>query len=331
MPARVLSAADPAAIAEAGGILRAGGLVAFGTETVYGLGANALDVDAVARVFAAKGRPRFDPLIVHLADAADLPAVAADAPPVARRLIDAFWPGPLTVVLPKTAAVPDLVTAGLPNVAVRVPGTEAARALIRAAGAPVAAPSANPFGGISPTTAAHVADGLGDAVDAILDCGPCAVGVESTVVAFEPDAGGDPRPVVLRAGGVTAERLAGIAGAPVEVRAGSADPGSAQASPGSLARHYAPRTPLTRYARTGDVPDPGACGLLSFGPAPGAARFAAAEVLSEAGDDREAAANLYVALRRLDALGLERLAATPAPGTGLGAAINDRLRRAAAG
>ena len=325
MPARLLSAEEPDAVAAAAAVLRAGGLVAFGTETVYGLGANALDVDAVARVFAAKGRPRFDPLIVHLADAADLPAVAAEMPDAARRLTDRFWPGPLTVVLPKTGAVPDLVTAGLPGVAVRVPASARARELIRRAGVPVAAPSANPFGGISPTTAAHVAEGLGDAVDVILDCGPCAVGVESTVVGFDGGA-----PTVLRPGGVGAEAIANVLGGPAAVRGGSADPGRPQTSPGSLSRHYAPRTPLSLVDDPRGVPDPAACGLLTFAPHAAAGRFAAAEALSAAGDDREAAANLYAALRRLDALGLPRLAATRCPPAGLGAAINDRLERAAA-
>ena len=326
VPARVLSADDPGQLAEAAAVLRAGGLVAFGTETVYGLGANALGPAAVAGVFAAKGRPRFDPLIVHLADAAELPTVAAGVPAAARRLTGRFWPGPLTVVLPKTGAVPDLVTAGLPGVAVRVPASAAARRFLAACGVPVCAPSANPFGGVSPTTAAHVLDGLGDAIDAVLDCGPCAVGVESTVVGFE---GG--RPVVLRVGGVPAGEIEAVLGEPVEVRTGSADPGRPLTSPGSLSRHYAPRTPLTLVSDPAAVGDPGRAGLLTFAPHPAADLFAAREALSETGDDREAAANLYAVLRRLDAAGLDRLYAAPVPDAGLGAAINDRLRRAAVG
>ena len=334
MPARVLSAADPAAIGEAAAVLRAGGLVAFGTETVYGLGANALDPAAVARVFAAKGRPRFDPLIVHLADRDGTPSladVAAEPPPVAAALADRFWPGPLTLVLPKHPAVPDLVTAGLGSVAVRVPAGEAARALIRAAGVPVAAPSANRFGGISPTTAAHVAEGLGDAVDLILDAGPCRVGIESTVAGFEPDAAGRLRPVVLRPGAVTAEALAEAVGGPVEVRGGSADPAAAQVSPGSLSRHYAPRTPLTLVDDPAEVASPAECGLLAFAPPAEPSRFAACVTLSAAGDLTEAAAGFYAGLRRLDALGLPRLVAVRFPPAGLGVALNDRLRRAAAG
>ncbi|MEM1060824.1 MAG: L-threonylcarbamoyladenylate synthase, partial [Planctomycetota bacterium] len=187
----------------AAALLRAGKLVAFGTETVYGLGANALDADAVAGVFAAKGRPSFDPLIVHIADPDDIDRVAASRPAVADRLIAEFWPGPLTLVLPKRPEIPDLVTSGLDTVAVRRPGSRMARTLIRAAGVPVAAPSANPFGGVSPTTAVHVRDGLDGRLDYILDTGPCDVGVESTVLAFDGDT-----PVLLRPGGVSREAIA---------------------------------------------------------------------------------------------------------------------------
>ena len=339
MTARVLPAADPAAREEAAAILRAGGLVAFGTETVYGLGANALDPAAVAKVFAAKGRPRFDPLIVHLAGTDErgepvrplLEAVVANLSSPAAALIERFWPGPLTLVLPKAAAVPDLVTAGLGSVAVRTPASETARDLIRRAGVPIAAPSANRFGGISPTTAAHVAEGLGGAVGLILDAGPCPVGIESTVVGFEPDAAGVVRPVVLRPGAVTPEALAEVCGRPIAVRGGSADPGRAQTSPGSLSRHYAPGTPLTLVDSPGEVREPARCGLLTFRPTDAADRFAACETLSAGGDLTQAAAGFYAALRRLDALGLDRLAATRFPPTGLGAALNDRLRRAAAG
>ena len=178
---------------------------------------------------------------------------------------------------------------------------------------------------ISPTTAAHVAEGLGDRVDAILDCGPCAVGLESTVVGFE-----DGRPVVLRAGGVTAERIEGVLGEPVEVRTGTADPAKPQVSPGSLSRHYAPRTPLSLVDDPWEVPDPLDCGLLTFAWCEAGGRFAAVEELSHDGDDVEAAANFYAALRRLDARGLARLVALPCPPAGLGAALNDRLARAAA-
>ncbi|HSD28827.1 MAG TPA: L-threonylcarbamoyladenylate synthase, partial [Vicinamibacteria bacterium] len=220
MTARLLPADDPLAIAEAAAILRRGGLVAFPTETVYGLGADAFNVDAVARIFAAKARPRFDPLIVHLAGAEVLPRVVRSAPVAASALAARFWPGPLTLILPKADAVPDLVTAGLDTVGVRVPDHPAARALIEAAGAPIAAPSANPFGYVSPTTAVHVAEQLGDRVDAVLDGGPCRVGVESTILSLTSET-----PVVLRPGGVTREELERALGRPVARVSRTADGG----------------------------------------------------------------------------------------------------------
>ncbi len=194
--------ASPARIAEAAARLRAGDVIAFPTETVYGLGADATNAAAVARIFSIKNRPSFDPLIVHLADAAALPTVAAACPEPARRLVARFWPGPLTVVLPKAERVPDIVTAGLSSVAVRVPGHDVARQLIAAAGCPIAAPSANPFGYVSPTTAEHVAAQLGSAVPIILDGGECRVGVESTIVSFLADV-----PLLLRPGAITLEML----------------------------------------------------------------------------------------------------------------------------
>jgi len=218
-------------------VLRRGGLVAFPTETVYGLGADATNAEAVARLFAAKDRPRFDPVIVHLAAPEDLEPLVTAIPPVARTLIERFWPGPLTLVLPKTESVPDIVTAGRPTVAVRMPDHALALSLIAAAGRPIAAPSANRFGRLSPTRAEHVAEQLGDRVELILDDGPCQVGIESTVL----DLAG-PGPRLLRPGATTLEALNEIIG-PVDVH-----PGTAQdeplASPGMLPRHYAPRTPL---------------------------------------------------------------------------------------
>lgn len=316
-------------LAHAAALLAAGKLVAFGTETVYGLGANALDPDAVARVFEAKGRPSFDPLIVHVADPDDVGRVAASRPAIADELIGRFWPGPLTLVLPKRPEIPDLVTSGLPTVAVRCPGAEPARDLIRAAGVPVAAPSANPFGGVSPTTAAHVRDGLGDRVDYILDTGPCGVGVESTVVAFDGET-----PVLLRPGGLPREDLAAVAGEVLDPtdEAGPAD--RPRPSPGTLDRHYAPRCPLevvapgTLSASSRRQPTGQRLGVLTFSapPPPGAV---ASEILSPAADPREAARNLFAALRRLDTAGVDRILAERAPDEGLGVAINDRLRRAA--
>jgi L-threonylcarbamoyladenylate synthase len=301
-------------------LLREGGLVAFGTETVYGLGANALDARAVARVFEAKGRPRFDPLIVHVADRDRAGAIAAEFPAVADRLAEAFWPGPLTLVVPKRDSVPDLVTAGRPSVGVRVPAPERTRRLLSEAGVPVAAPSANPFGRISPTTAAHVAEQLGDAVDYILDCGPCQVGVESTVV----DVTGDV-PLLLRPGGVTLGQLEAVVGRVIRVTEAEDGP---QRAPGMLSRHYSPRTPLVVAGQP--APSGGREGLMTFRPAASPERFARVEVLSETGDLAEAAANLFAAMRRLDAAGLDRIVATPFPEAGLGRALNDRLRRAAA-
>jgi L-threonylcarbamoyladenylate synthase len=307
-------------IAKAAALIRAGKTVAFPTETVYGLGADAFNALAVARIFEIKGRPSFDPLIVHLADIAHLEGVASGVPLLAHKLAEKFWPGPLTLVLPKTAAVPDIVTSGLNTVGVRVPDHALARALIEAAGTPVAAPSANLFGRISPTTAQHVRDQLGASVDLILDGGPCRVGVESTIVSFA-----EARPLVLRLGGVTVEEIEAAIGR-VDVFAGSSE---RPAAPGNLPSHYAPRTPLTLVGADNPVADGEKIGYLAFQSAP-KEKFGAVEVLSPRGDLREAAANLYGAMRRLDALGFDAILAETAPESGLGRAINDRLRRAAA-
>ncbi|MEX0702937.1 MAG: L-threonylcarbamoyladenylate synthase [Planctomycetales bacterium] len=337
-------------VSRAAAVLRAGGLVAFATETVYGLGANALDPLAVARVFDVKGRPRFDPLIVHVASADALGPLVAEFPRRARELAARFWPGPLTLVLPKTDRVPDLVTAGLPTVAVRIPDHPLALELLRAAEVPVAAPSANRFGRISPTRAEHVAEQLGDRIDYILDGGPCRVGVESTVLAVptrrvaRPDQRERPtrtdetavadseRPTLLRPGGVTVEEIEAVIGPIAAPSWEFSAEGEAAASPGMLSRHYAPRTPLAiRGAATASPNEsPGArIGLLAFRPPVSTAGFAAVEVLSPTGDLREAAAEFFAAVRRLDALGLDRIVAESFPPEGLGRALNDRLRRAA--
>jgi L-threonylcarbamoyladenylate synthase len=309
--------------------LRTGGLVAFPTETVYGLGANALDERAVARIFEAKGRPRFDPLIVHVARWDDAAPLVRDVPGEARRLAERFWPGPLTLLLPKTPLVPDLVTAGLGEVGVRVPDHPLARVLIERAGVPVAAPSANPFGRISPTTARHVADQLGDKVDAILDGGPCRVGVESTVVRCGPEG-----ITVLRLGGVTIEELEAT-GERVRVTLQHAATPEAQAAPGNLLAHYAPRVPLRLWDAFGEMgrsADDVQVGWLAFRETPPSLRPGdVVEVLSATGDLREAAARVFAALRRLDEAGVARIEAERAPDVGLGRAINDRLVRAAAG
>ncbi len=320
MSARVLPAREPAAIDEAAAVLRRGGLVAFPTETVYGLGADAFNPRAVARVFEVKARPSFDPLIVHLADAADLPRVAATDDPRVAALAARFWPGPLTLVLPRRPEVPDLVTSGLDTVGVRVPAHPAAHALIAAAGTPVAAPSANPFGYVSPTTAAHVAELLGRSVDLVLDGGPCRVGVESTILSLAGD------PVILRPGGVPREALEEALGLRLEV----AGPPERPLAPGQLAKHYSTRTPLRILpGRAGRAPEgAGRVGVLAWRAA-GARGYAATEILAPDGSPETAAANLFAALRRLDASGLDLILAEPCDEAGLGHAIMDRLRRAA--
>ncbi|MBH0200365.1 MAG: threonylcarbamoyl-AMP synthase [Nitrospira sp.] len=305
-------------------MIRAGGLVAFPTETVYGLGCDALNPGAAAKVFEAKQRPTFDPLIVHLADRSMVETVVTSVPLSAQRLMDAFWPGPLTLILPKQPAVPDLVTAGLPTVAVRMPDHPIAQALIRTAQTPIAAPSANPFGYVSPTTAEHVRDGLGERVDLILDGGPCSVGVESTILSL---AGA--RPELLRPGSLTLEAIQAVIGS-VD-RATLSD--ETVHVPGQSPRHYATRTPVAILPALGAWPvlrGRERVGLLAMSePRDLAGQFHTVEVLSSSGDLREAARHLFAALRRLDELGLDRIYAEPCAEQGLGLAIMDRLRRCA--
>ena len=324
MRGRVLPAGDPAAIAEGARILRGGGLVAFPTETVYGLGADAFDARAVARVFEVKARPSFDPLIVHLSDGSDLGRVAATGHRGAEGLAARFWPGPLTLVLTRRPELPEIVTAGLDTVGVRVPAHEAARQLIHAAGTPVAAPSANPFGYVSPTTAPHVAELLGEAVDLILDGGPCRVGVESTIVSLATET-----PALLRPGGVSREELEDALGTPVVT---APPPAEGPLAPGQLARHYATRTPLRILPGPAGPPSPdaGRVGLLAWRRPAADAGYAALEVLAPDGRATTAAASLFAALRRLDALELDAIVAEPCEESGLGHAVMDRLRRCAA-
>ncbi|HEV2186926.1 MAG TPA: L-threonylcarbamoyladenylate synthase [Stellaceae bacterium] len=316
MNARIVPA-SPEAIGRAVGLLRAGKLVAFPTETVYGLGADATDDRAVAAIFAAKGRARFNPLIVHVPDPAGAESIA-EFGARARDLGQRFWPGPLTLVLRRreTSGVSLLACAGLDTVAVRVPVHPVAQALLRAVARPLAAPSANRSGHVSPTTAEHVAAELGRRVAMILDGGPSAVGLESTVL----DLSGL-RPVLLRPGGVTREQLEAVLG---PIAAAGADP-AAPRSPGQLASHYAPGVPLRMNAID---TEPGEA-LLGFGPAPPPG-FAEVLNLSPTGDLTEAAANLFAMLRRLDRPEFTGIAVMPIPEHGLGLAINDRLRRAAA-
>jgi L-threonylcarbamoyladenylate synthase len=316
-----VTAAIGTGIDRAASLIASGGLVAFATETVYGLGANAIDARAVARIFEVKERPQFDPLIVHLGDARWLPDVAATVPPLAQRLIDAFWPGPLTLVLPKTDRIPDLVTAGLPTVGVRVPSHPSALGLLRRANIPVAAPSANLFGHVSPTTAQHVAEQLGSRIDYILDGGSCTVGVESTIL----DVSGE-EPTLLRPGGLAFEALEAAIG-PIRVPESISSENEPQLSPGRFLRHYATRTPMV-IGIPHAWPNVKRVGLLTLVQEAEDDRFDALEVLSERGDLAEAAANLFAAMRRLDARGLDVIAARLVPESGLGRAINDRLRRA---
>lgn len=311
MSATILPASDPNAVARAAEILREGGLVAMPTETVYGLAGDAGNGQTVARLYAAKGRPSFNPLIAHVTGV-EMAQRLVDIPPLARKLMDVFWPGPLTLVLPKQedAPISDLANAGLDTVAIRCPAHTAARALIEAVDRPLVAPSANPSGAVSPTRAAHVAEGLGEKIDLILDGGECPVGLESAVVAVTGETA-----TLLRPGGLARERIEAITGA--LHAAGESD---APASPGMLKSHYAPGAAVRLNATEAG---PGEL-LLGFGPIEGDLN------LSPAGDLGEAAARLFSALRELDARGAQTIAVAPIPGHGLGEAINDRLHRAAA-
>ncbi len=321
---QILPAGD-AATAAAARCLAAGGLVGFPTETVYGLGADATNPEAVARLYQAKGRPAFNPLIAHVSELAAARRIGRfDAQATA--LAEAFWPGPLTLVLPKTAdcAVADLATAGLDTVAIRIPAHGVARDILRAFGGPVVAPSANLSGHVSPTTAAHVQGDLAGRIDLIIDGGAVAVGVESTIVGcFET-------PMLLRPGGLpreAIERVLGRALTGVPEHAGTET--DAPLAPGMLASHYAPRTPVRLNAEQVGADE----ALLAFGPGIVAGSDGAKAVmnLSARGDLNEAAANLFGYLRTLDTRGAHAIAVMPVPHHGLGEAINDRLRRAAIG
>lgn len=314
MPARAnVQQPTPAAVEAAGRLLQGGALVAFPTETVYGLGGDATNDRAVARIFEAKGRPSFNPLIVHVLDRAAA-ARWADIPEAAASLIEAFWPGGLTLVLPRReAGISRLATAGLDTVAIRCPAHPVARALLAAADRPIAAPSANRSGDVSPTTADHVAASLGNAAAMILDGGSCPVGIESTILDMS-----ESPPRILRPGAVPREDIEAIAGA---VETG---PVEGIKAPGMLTRHYAPGRPV-RLNATDPGPDEA---LLAFGPdVPSGA--AVTLNLSETGDLVEAAANLFAYLHTLDRGPHRGIAVMPVPEEGLGVAINDRLRRAA--
>lgn len=310
---------DPDIIGEAAAIIGRGGLVAMPTETVYGLAADATTDKAVARIYEAKGRPQFNPLIIHVADA-KMAQRYVEFSPLAEKLSDAFWPGPLTLVLPRRADsdLSLLVSAGLETVAVRAPNHQLAQALIRKTNRPLAAPSANRSGSISPTRAEHVQASLRDRIDLILDGGPCPVGLESTIVKVEGD-----RAVLLRPGGVAREDIERVTGARLTTQGASDRP----EAPGMLASHYAPNAKLRINA---DAPAPDEA-FLAFGPASAHPHMLN---LSERSDLTEAASNLFAHLRALDAIcaehGLKGIAAAPIPPDALGEAINDRLARAAA-
>ena len=316
--------AGEAAVAVVARTLANGGLVAFPTETVYGLGADATNAFAIARLYQAKGRPAFNPLISHVGDLNAARAIGRfDATALA--LAEAFWPGPLTLVLPRGAgcAVAELATAGLETVAIRVPSHPVARAILRAFGRPVVAPSANLSGHVSPTTAAHVQSDLEGRIDLIVDGGPVAVGVESTIV------GCFGQPMLLRPGGLPRENIERVLGRALVQPATDAGSDSVQPlAPGMLASHYAPRTRVRLNATSVEAGE----ALLAFGTPPQGADSAAAVMnLSPRGDLDEAAANLFGYLRALDAARAKAIAVMPVPDEGLGEAINDRLRRAAAG
>lgn len=302
--------------------LKNGAIIAIPTETVYGLAGNALDGNAVAQIFIIKNRPQFDPLIVHVSETGAVERYTLEFPDVARMLAGHFWPGPLTLLLPKRPIIPDLVTAGLPTVAIRMPAHPLALNLLRNLDFPLAAPSANPFGYVSPTTAQHVYDQLNGSIPYILDGGTCQVGVESTIVGFE-----NGQPIVYRLGGLTIEEIESVAGR-VELRLQHTSNPSA---PGMLDSHYAPRKPLY----LGDLKELSVQfknkknGILAFQASSDLPESDSQMVLSQAGNLEEAAQNLFAAIRTLDGADIEVILAEKVPDHGLGRAINDRLFRAA--
>lgn len=317
---------DPDLLAPAAELLREGKLVALPTETVYGLGADARNPEAVRRIFEAKGRPATNPLIVHVASVAAAKEVVAVWPEVAERLAAAFWPGPLTLLLPKRPEIPDLVTAGLGAVGVRIPAHPVALALLKAAAIPVAAPSANPYMGVSPTEARHVIAGLGDRIEAVVDGGPCTVGIESTVLDLTGQV-----PTILRPGGVSLEAIRRVA---PDARMAHLTPGEGpQASPGLARRHYAPKAPIDLFpnraslgaalAAHGDEP----VAVITVGPAP--AGLSNVELRELPAEPEGYAAALYATLHDLDSRGVTRILAEAPPEESAWDAVRDRLSRAA--
>lgn len=298
-------------------IIRRGGLVAFPTETVYGLGADALNPAAVAGIFEAKQRPFFDPLIVHIADCSDINKISTGIDKKTYALVERFWPGPLTVILPKNSSVPDIVTSGLGTVAIRMPRHDTALTLIKEAGTPIAAPSANRFSCLSPTTSRHVMEQLGNSVDMILDGGACTVGIESTIIKITPSG-----IHLLRPGGIATEGIEDCIGEKIIIDSAGVKP----EAPGQLEYHYSPAKPVVI---TEKLPlDDKKGGFLFFKKPCGDYPVERSFILSESGDLREAAANLFSHLHSLDSLEISRIYAQPVPETGLGLGIMDRLKKA---
>lgn len=306
-------------VSEAARLLKAGEVVAIPTETVYGLAGNAFEPKALAKIFAAKERPTFDPLIVHIADIAQLSDIAKDIPEAAYKLAEAYWPGPMTIILPKKDCIPDLCTSGLPSVAVRFPSHPIAQAIIKESGLPLAAPSANLFKHVSPTTAEHVAAQLADRIAGIVDGGPCAVGVESSIISLAGS------PTVLRPGAITPEMFAKILGN-VNVKESTSKPGQPMAAPGQCDTHYRPQVPLYFGELPAGYKLPANTVRIAFGKQSGP--IPETVNLSESGDMAEATANLYAFMHDLDKPEYGLILVDPIPNTGIGMALNDRLKRA---
>ena len=307
-------------VSEAARLLKAGEVVAIPTETVYGLAGNAFEPKALAKIFAAKERPTFDPLIVHIADIAQLTDIAKDIPDSAYRLAEAYWPGPMTIILPKKDCIPDLCTSALPSVAVRFPSHPIAQAIIKESGLPLAAPSANLFKHVSPTTAEHVAAQLADRIAGIVDGGPCSVGVESSIISLTGE-----KPTVLRPGAITPEMFAKVLG-DVAIKESTSKPGQPMLAPGQCDTHYRPQVPLYY----GEIPVgytlPEHTVRIAFGSQAGP--IPATVNLSATGDMVEATSKLYAFMHDLDKTEYDLILVDPIPNTGVGMALNDRLKRA---
>ena len=307
-------------VSEAARLLKEGEVVAIPTETVYGLAGNAFEPKALAKIFAAKERPTFDPLIVHIADIDQLADIAKDIPDEAYKLAEAYWPGPMTIILPKKDCIPDLCTSGLPSVAVRFPSHPVAQAIIKESGLPLAAPSANLFKHVSPTTAEHVAAQLADRIAGIVDGGACSVGVESSIISLAGET-----PTVLRPGAITPEMFSKVIGN-VTVKESTSKPGQAMQAPGQSDTHYRPQVPLY----FGEIPEgyklPARTVRIAFGKQAGA--IPATVNLSESGDMTEATSKLYAYMHDLDKPEYDLILVDPIPNTGVGMALNDRLKRA---